>query len=340
MVDTKNQSVNHNQIKLHGYEEHSCVQYSLRKQGSFHLLDRFIWIKEAHMTNYQEYLLPKSISEALKYLTEGTGSAAVIAGGTDLLLELRQGRHPAVDRLIDISEIPEMKQITRDDDQIVIGAGVTHKRIISDPLLLEHAQCMVEGCGLIGGPQVRNVATIGGNVSHALPAGDGTISLLALDSEVQITSHSGADWQPMIGIFAGPGKVNFDRSGTIVTGFRFKAKGEGEGSAFHRVMRPQGVAIAILNMAAWVKLDNEGKLDKVRIAVGPAGPKPLRAVQTEEYLAGKTWNEAVFAEAAEILAEEVSLRTSKHRATKEYRHQLLPVLLQKVMDTAADRARL
>jgi len=292
------------------------------------------------MNYFQEYFQPKSIAEALQNLTEGAGPAAVIAGGTDLLLELRQGRHPAVDRLVDISEIPELKQINREKDQIIIGASVTHKNIITDPVLQEHAQCMVEGCGLIGGPQVRNVATIGGNISHALPAGDGTISLLALDTEVQITSSEGSSWQPLIDIFAGPGRVNFDRSKELVTRFRFRSKTKGEGSAFHRVMRPQGVAIAILNMAAWVKLDQSGNMKKVRVSCGPAGPKPFRAVKTEAYLSGKTWSDSVLQEASKILADEVSLRTSKHRATKEYRHQLLPVLLQKVMDTAVERARL
>ncbi len=292
------------------------------------------------MNYFQDYLQPKSITEALQNLTKGAGSAAVIAGGTDLLLELRQGRHPAVDRLVDISEIPELKEITKEGDQIIVGAGVTHKRIISDPILQEHAQCMVEGCGLIGGPQVRNVATIGGNISHALPAGDGTISLLALDTMVEIASSEGFAWQPLIDIFAGPGKVNFDRSKEFVTRFRFGTKGEHEGSAFHRVMRPQGVAIAILNMAAWVKLGEDGSLEKVRVSCGPAGPKPFRALKMEEFLSGKAWDDTVYQEASKVLAGEVSLRTSKYRATKEYRHQLLPVLLQNVMDIAIERARL
>ncbi|NQS92550.1 MAG: hypothetical protein HQ574_09090, partial [Chloroflexi bacterium] len=110
--------------------------------------------------------------------------------------------------------------------------------------------------------------------------------------------------------------------------------------AFHRVMRPQGVAIAILNMAAWVKLDDNGKLEKVRVSCGPAGPTPFRAVKTEEFLAGKTWDVTIHQEASKLLADEVSLRTSKHRATKEYRHQILPVLLREVMDAAVERAKL
>jgi len=292
------------------------------------------------MQLFQEYLKPQTIEEAIKFLTSAKGSTAVVSGGTDLLLDIRQGRHDPVDHMIDVSGIKEMGQISLEDGFIYLGAAVTHKQIIKAPLLQENAQCVVEGCGLIGGPQVRNVATIGGNVSHALPAGDGTISLLALDTEVQIFTSEGSTWQPLIEIFAGPGKVKFDRSNAIVTGFRFKAGGEREGSAFHRVMRPQGVAIAILNMAAWVKLDEEGNLAQVRVSCGPAGPKPFRAGKTEEYLSGKSWDESTLQEASKILADEVSLRTSKHRATKEYRHQILPVLLREVMDVAVERARI
>jgi len=292
------------------------------------------------MTLYQEYLQPLTITEALENLADADGDVAVIAGGTDLLLDLRQGRHKPLTQLIDVSGIAEMGQIVIKDEHVYIGAAVTHNDIIHSSDLSKHASCVVEGCGLIGGPQVRNVATIGGNVSHALPAGDGTISLLALDTEVQIASLDGMSWQPLIDIYAGPGEVTFDRRREIVVGFRFKTRGNREGSSFHRVMRPQGVAIAILNMAAWVKLSEDGKIWIVRISCGPAGPKPFRAAQTEEYLAGKSWDENTYQEACLVLAEEVSLRTSKHRATKEYRHKLLPVLLQKVLDIAVERAEL
>jgi len=124
-----------------------------------------------------------------------------------------------------------------------------------------------------------------------------------------------------------------------VAAFRFRVKGAREGSAFHRIMRPQGVAIAILNMAGWVKLDEGGRIDHVRISCGPAGPTPLRAKQTEQYLGGKSWSNPVFLEAVQILAEEVSLRTSAHRATKEYRQMLLPVLLHNVIENALSRAQ-
>ena len=291
------------------------------------------------MKTCQNFLLATSIDNALTALSQTEGEVAVLAGGTDLLLDIQQGRHRRVDLLVDISSIPEMKILEETEGYIYIGAAVTHKQIISSMLLMENALCVVEGCGLIGGPQVRNVATIGGNVSHALPAGDGTISLLALDTEVEISSLNGRRWEPLIDIFTGPGKVTFDRDKELVTRFRFKKRIGKEGSAFHRVMRPQGVAIAILNMASWVSLDEEGNFKDLRIAIGPAGPKPFRGFETESFLKGKHLNEVVLMEAAYKLNKKVNFRTSKHRATKEYRHKLLPVLLKEVLPLAVSRAK-
>jgi carbon-monoxide dehydrogenase medium subunit len=287
----------------------------------------------------EKYVIAGSIAEALDTLGIEDRSKAVIAGGTDLLLDIRQGRHSKPDIFLDVSEIEEMRQIYIKNDQIYLGGAVTHHEIVHSDLLTEHAQCVVEGCGLIGGPQVRNVATIGGNVAHALPAGDGTIALLALDAEVRIASRNGASrWESLIDIFSGPGEVTFDREYELLVGFRFPKINQKEASAFHRVMRPQGVAIAILNMAAWVKLDSSDRIADVHIACGPAGPRPFRGYHTEALLKGKLFDDDPFEKACQVLAGEVSLRTSKHRATKEYREQLLPVLLREVLDAAIERA--
>jgi carbon-monoxide dehydrogenase medium subunit len=287
-----------------------------------------------------KYVTARSIQEALDTLSIADQSKAVIAGGTDLLLDIQQGRHSQPDILLDVSDIEEMRHIDQDGNLVYLGGAVTHNEIVRSPLLLEHAQCVVEGCGLIGGPQVRNVATIGGNVAHALPAGDGTIALLALEAEVRIDSPAGdSRWEPLVDIFAGPGEVTFDRSQELLVGFRFPSKGASEGSAFHRVMRPQGVAIAILNMAAWVKMDASAQLVDLHISCGPAGPRPFRAYQTEDTFKGKHFDEQIFNQACRVLESEVSLRTSRHRATKEYREQLLPVLLREVLQTAIERCQ-
>lgn len=286
----------------------------------------------------EKYVIAHSIAEALETLGIENRSKAIIAGGTDLLLDIRQGRQPQPDILLDVSEIEEMRQIQLVGDQIYIGGAVTHQEIISSDLLIQHAQCVVEGCGLIGGPQVRNVATIGGNVAHALPAGDGTISLLALDAEVRIASKfDGSRWEPLLDIFSGPGEVTFDRGSELLVGFRFSKLKPGEASAFHRVMRPQGVAIAILNMAAWVRLESGGRISDARIACGPAGPRPFRAYQTEAEIKGIFFDDQSFNRVCKVLLGEVSLRTSRHRATKEYRELLIPVLLREVLETALSR---
>ena len=281
------------------------------------------------------YFRAKDIDDAMKLIAEHP-DFLLMCGSTDVAVQLKKPK--SVNRIIDISALNELQYIKIASNTIHIGALTTITDILESTEVRAHLPLLFAAVKVFGSHQIRNVATIGGNVSHALPAGDGTIALLPLDTEVEIASSEGDSWQPLIDIFAGPGKVNFDRSSSLVVGFRFAAKGIREGSAFHRVMRPQGVAIAILNMAAWVKLSEDGKIEQVRISCGPAGPKPFRANKTEEYLDGKSWSESAHQAASKILAEEVSLRTSAHRATKEYRHQLLPVLLREVLDTALDRA--
>jgi CO/xanthine dehydrogenase FAD-binding subunit len=236
--------------------------------------------------------------------------------------------------MVDITAIPELQAVAATGDEIYLGAAVTHSTIVGDPILQEHALCLVEACGLIGGPQVRNVATIGGNVAHALPAGDGTIALLALDAQAQIASQNGRRWVELEGLFRAPGETTFDRNREVLVGFRMKKRLAGEASAFRRIMRPQGVAIAILNMAVWLRSPVGSIVEDVRVAIGPAGPRPLRARQAEAVLRGGELSEQVLGEATEALLREVRLRTSPHRATLEYRRHLSGILLRRTMGAA------
>lgn len=283
------------------------------------------------MSLWNNYLLPTSIQEAVDALSELDGTSAVIAGGTDLLLDLDQGRHPPVDTMVDITRIDELQQVRVEPDGIFIGAAVTHNEIIHNPVLKENARCLVEGCGLIGGPQVRNVATIGGNVAHALPAGDGTIALVALDAQACIVNSEGETWLPSGDLFAGPGVTTFDRSRELIKGFRIPLSGPGEGSAFDRVMRPQGVAIAILNMAVWMRFASDGSVESARIAVGPGGPTPFRAHALEDFLSGRVLDADTLDESARTLQDEIKLRTSPYRATEAYRRHLIATLLDRTI---------
>jgi CO/xanthine dehydrogenase FAD-binding subunit len=301
--------------------------------------DPFHLKETQRMALWSEYRQPTSLDDALSMLRMASGDCAILAGGTDLLLDMQQGRHPAVHTMVDVSAIAELRQIRLEAEWVFIGAAVTHQQILAHPMLQHVSACLVEACGLIGSPQVRNVATIGGNVAHALPAGDGTIALIALGAEAQIAALDGRRWEPVESLFLGPGNTRFDRSREILTGFRFRPVGHGEGSAFLRVMRPQGVAIAILNMAAWMRRAADGSIEDLRLAVGPAGPTPLRARKTEVALRGKRLEEQALRLAQEALREEARFRTSPHRATEEYRQHLAPLLLQKLLFQAMLRAK-
>ncbi|MBI2975821.1 MAG: FAD binding domain-containing protein [Chloroflexi bacterium] len=295
------------------------------------------------MTLWEHYHLPVTVDEALTRLAQYSGAARVVAGGTDLLLELQQGHRPPVAALVDINRVPEMRAIGERDGWVYVGAGVTHTAIVASPLLTRTATCLVESCGVIGGPQVRNVATLGGNVAHALPAGDGTISLVALDAEAEVAGPSGRSWRPMAALFKGPGQSAVDCTRELIVQFRFRPAAPGEVTAFKRIMRPQGVALPILGMAVWLRsavASGEAPVvEDVRIAVGPAGPTPLRAVKTEALLKGRRLDEDALSQTAPTLASEVLLRTSPHRATSEYRRELLGALLERVLKLAAYRAQ-
>src|ERR671919_2920390 len=140
------------------------------------------------MNLWQEYLRPTNLSQALQAFMEAPGPVLPIAGGTDLLLDLEQGRHSPVHTLVDVTEIEELLALEIRADELFIGAGVPVNRIVLDQLAGGHAQALTEACELIAGPQVRNVATLGGNVAHALPAADGTIALLALNAQAEVAS--------------------------------------------------------------------------------------------------------------------------------------------------------
>jgi carbon-monoxide dehydrogenase medium subunit len=288
------------------------------------------------MSLWQQYIRPASVSEAVTALTSAPGPTLPLAGGTDIMLDLKQGRHSPVHTIVDLTEIPEMKVLEIRDDQLFIGAGVPISRIARDPLAATHAQALTEACDLIGGPQVRNVATLGGNVAHALPAADGTISLMCLDAEAEVAGPNGNRRVPLPELFLGPGKSALE-NGEIIVGFYVSQVKPKQASAFKRIMRPQGVALPIMNLSVWIERDGD-TISQTHIAVGPGGAVPFRAHKAEEFFAGKSITEENQATALDILIEEVKFRTSKMRATAEYRYHIVGTLLKETFETAWERA--
>lgn len=289
-------------------------------------------------TCWKNYHTPQTLEEAVTLLDRYDGRAQVLGGGTDLLLEIQQGNKPAVEAMIDPSQIPGFDEISEHDGNIVIGCAVTHAQIVRDERIIRNGTCLVEGCGVIGGPQVRNVGTLAGNVAHALPAGDGTISLLALGGEVEVCDTGGSRWILLEDTFLGPGKSTIDHHRALITRLRFNPTGQLEGSAFFRVMRPQGVALPMISMACRLGLDDDQNIDRIRITIGPAGPVPYLAEPAMEQLINTPATHEQFAKAADAVLKSVKFRSSKYRASRQYREAMIRTHLPRVLERAAQRA--
>ena len=240
------------------------------------------------MKIWTNYILVNSKEDAIEALHQYVGKSRIVAGGTDLLLEMQQGLQSPVDTLIDINGVPELLNLEVVDDHLVIGAAVPVSEITNSEIVKFHAESLAEATGLIGGPQVRNVATLGGNVAHALPAADGMIALVSLNASAVIFSGNGIHETDILNLFQGPG-VSTLKEGEFILAFKVNIKLPGEASAFSRVMRPQGVALPIINCATWLRR-NDIYVEDIRIVFGPSGPLPSRAYAVEEVFRGKLFN--------------------------------------------------
>jgi xanthine dehydrogenase FAD-binding subunit len=289
------------------------------------------------MNLWQEYLRPTNLSQALQAFSEAPRPILPIAGGTDLLLDLEQGRHAPVHTLLDVTSIQEMTALEVRGDELFVGAAVPVNRIVHDPLVITHAQALTEACNLIAGPQVRNVATLGGNVAHALPAADGTIALLALNAQAEVAGIAGTRRVPFKELFLGPGKSSLKHGEELLVGFYLRLSQPGQASCFKRIMRPQGVALPIINLAVWLER-TEDLISQVCLAVGPGGPTPWRGTEVETALIGKPLNEEIRNAAIEALLAQVGFRSSPRRAAADYRRHIVTGLFKDVLETAWLRA--
>lgn len=289
------------------------------------------------MNLWQEYKRPTTVVEAVDALVSAPQPAIPIAGGTDLILDLRQGRHAPVHTLIDLTFVQEMSLLEMRGDHLYIGGAVPVNQVALDPLVGLHAQALTEAANLIAGPQVRNTATLGGNVAHALPAADGTIALTALGATAEVAGTYGMRKLPFTSLFLGPGKSAIDKTKEIIAGFYLPANKPNQASCFKRIMRPQGVALPILNCAVWLERDGEMVKD-IHIAVGPGSSVPFRATEAENALRGNPYSEETFNQTLDALLGQAQFRTSARRATADYRRHIVGDLLNDVLNTAWKRA--
>ncbi|HEX9075193.1 MAG TPA: FAD binding domain-containing protein [Anaerolineae bacterium] len=284
-----------------------------------------------------EYCLPGSVTQALEVLATHQGHARIVAGGTDVLPDIRRGKqNPRC--LVDITRIPGLDVIQVDKEFVEVGAAVTFSALRHHKFLRAHFHALTESAASVGETDIQNVATWAGNLVQAMPAADGAIVALALDAEVKVEDADGACWKPVAQLFAGPGCSTVDPTCQILTRIRFRIPTRPWGTAWRRIGRRDSLVLPILNCAVKLELA-EGRIAEARIALGPVAPIPYRAVAAEEFLRGKLPEDAVFCKAARIAQAESHPRSSNTRASREYRLTVLPDVVEETLSTAALQAQ-
>ena len=232
---------------------------------------------------WKQFFAPNQLSEALEILERYRDQARIIAGGTDLVLDFGSRRYSSVEALVDISSIPELKKIWLENDVMHIGAAATLTEVLQSNVLQSRVPVLVEAARNVAGSQIRNIATIGGNIVNASPAADTTPPLLVLDSIVSIIGPGERFREiPLREFLLGNRKVDL-RAGEIVTGFHFTLPDSEARQYFRKVQSRQSMAIAILNLAILLEVKDD-QIEDVRIAMGAVAPTAVRIETVEKEL--------------------------------------------------------
>ena len=285
---------------------------------------------------WDKYLMPRSLEEALSMLVYYGGSARVVAGGTDLMLQVQEGKHQ-VKALVDISGLADLKQVREDGDYLRVGALCTHSQIAGSSLVLAKVPALAGAAASVGSPQIRNVGTLGGNVVNAQPAADTSIALTALEAGAVVVSARGREIRPLGDLFAGVGRSSVDPTAEIIAEFLIPLPAGQAGSSFQRLSRRKALTLPVLNAAVAVELDSQLKnFQRARIAVGPVAHVPWRAMEAEELLAGAPVSNSAIREAGLEASEKARPRDSL-RGGAEYRKQMVRVLVCRALKDAVER---
>ena len=228
------------------------------------------------------------------------GKARVIAGGTDVIPELRR-RDLQAKALVDISRLPGLNAIKKDGRHIILGGLVTHGQVASSPLIREKAGLLADGAAAVGSPQIRNIATVAGNLVSGRPAADTSIPLLALEASVTIASKKGERVVPLTEFFVSVGKTVLDPSREVLTHIRFQGLQPDQGGCYLRLSKRRALTLPVLVAAAVVTVDSTARVfKKAAIALGPVAPTPFRARESEAGLKGAPLSREAIQKAAGI----------------------------------------
>ncbi len=277
---------------------------------------------------WQEYYTVNSVDDALQLLARYKERSRLIAGGTDIILELERGQRPTVEALIDISRVPGLDQIQMTDDWVEIGPLVTHNRILSTPVLVERALPLATACWEVGSPQIRNRGTVAGNLITASPANDTITPLRAMGASVRLASFAGERVIPLAQFYTGV-RQTIMRPDEMLVGIRVPLLSNNERGIFLKLGLRRAQAIAVVNVAAVLKFDG-ARVMQARITLGAVAPTVVEATAAQEFLQGKELTQEVIAEAAR-LSTEAARPISDVRASSEYRSEMVSVLVGRAL---------
>jgi CO/xanthine dehydrogenase FAD-binding subunit len=277
------------------------------------------------------FINPQSLVEALEYLNQYGKEAKIIAGGTDLLIQLRNedDKIAGVKFLVNIDSLPNLRQIKIDEDYISIGTLVNHAEIASSELIWAKVSFLSKAASVIGSPQIRNRGTIGGNLINASPAADTVPVMIALDAVVILQSLTGSRKLPVRDLFLRPYETCI-RHDEILTEIKFKCLPEGSKTSFLKIGRRNALVIARLNIAVSLKTDEKGIVEDIRIAPGSVMPIPCRAIEAEKLLIGQTPNEEIINRASKKIADTM-VEKSGIRASTIYKKPVIEAITRRAI---------
>lgn len=283
-----------------------------------------------------DYLRPASVKEACELLALHGESAKVIAGGTDLMVQIRDEdkKWANINYVVDIGHLKEMKYIKEDGDIIRIGALASHTDIVKSGILQKFSPFFCEASNTVGSPQIRNMGTIGGSIGNASPASDPVPPLIALDAEVKVVGVIGERTVSLKSIFANSYKTTL-KADEIITEISFKKMPDEAKSVFLKLGRRKALAISRMNVGVVVVVDSKNIVSDIRIAPGCIFAVPDRVKIAEEVLLGKVPTRELLVEAGKKVSEEMINRTGIRPST-EFKKPAIESLTTRALSQALE----
>jgi xanthine dehydrogenase iron-sulfur cluster and FAD-binding subunit A len=281
---------------------------------------------------WKTYYTPETLEEAASILASQPGKARIVAGATDLLLEMERGVKKGIDALIDITRIADLNTIYQDADGLIhLGPMVSHNDCGTSEIIQNHGRLLAQACLQVGSPQIRNRGTLAGNVITGSPANDSITPLMALNASVTLYStKEGFRTVPLTEFYKGVRQTVL-RPDELLTEICFQGLGQGQRGIFYKQALRQAQAISIVNIAIVVDLDpQDEKVRGIRIALGSVAPTIIRATEAEKYLAGQALDDAHI-EAAGILISQAARPISDIRGSAQYRKHLTGVIARRCL---------